>query len=61
MTELKPCPFCGGKNAWVAENRMDDLFIGYNVHCNGCGVETNYTKDKDKAIESWNRRAENDN
>lgn len=56
--ELKPCPFCGSKNVRVAENRMDYLFIGYSVHCDGCGVETSYTKDKDKAIEAWNRRAE---
>lgn len=57
-TKLKPCPFCGSENVWIAENRMDYLFIGYSVHCNGCGVETSYTKDKDKAIERWNRRAE---
>ena len=59
--ELKPCPFCGSKSVWVADNILDYLFIGYNVHCNGCGAETRYTKDRDKAIERWNRRAENDN
>ena len=57
---LKPCPFCGSKSVWVADNILDYMFIGYNVHCNGCGAETRYTKDRDKAIERWNRRAEND-
>lgn len=56
--ELKPCPFCGSENVRVAENRMDYLFIGYSVHCNRCGAETSYTKDKDKAIEAWNKRTE---
>lgn len=60
VEELKPCPFCGSNSIWVADNIMDDLFIGYNVHCNGCGAETMYTTDKDKAIEKWNGRAKND-
>ena len=50
MTELKPCPFCGGK----ATERYECL-NGVFVQCNECGVSTHVSSSVD-AIETWNRR-----
>lgn len=60
MSELKPCPFCGGKGylcqipsasggdryIWIAKCSTDD----------GCGVEFPGTSRKVDAIKEWNRR-----
>ena len=48
MTELKPCPFCGG-NAYLAN-------FSNRVCCSMCGVFVDEKCDKD-AIAAWNRRA----
>lgn len=63
MAELKPCPFCGGKNISI---RIYDPFDGYqgnlSVHrvwCRNCWAQ-NERKDVMDAIEAWNRRAHDD-
>lgn len=64
MTELKPCPFCGG------EARLHHGANGINqtsfVMCDRCRVRnegteisTLYSSDE-KAIDAWNRRADDD-
>lgn len=64
--ELKPCSFCGGE-AEIREYDNRDIH-GYKVgveYAVGCkdddsnclmGDETPLYKDKNKAIEKWNRR-----
>ena len=58
MDELKPCPFCGGK-AYL------DLYIlpkyEYVIRCNVCSLEFGLYlgRNKEEAIEAWNRRADN--
>lgn len=70
MTELKPCPFCGGKMALVV-CREPNYFEGklngyqYQVVCDassgkGCGASCGYQDDLETAIKEWNRRTEND-
>ena len=56
MAELKPCPFCGTKNAHLRVN-LDHF---YYVLCekDGCHVRTDGHLNKEAAIEAWNRRAE---
>jgi Lar family restriction alleviation protein len=48
VTELKPCPFCGGEA--YAPDRTTWL------RCRECGCETNYFETLEEAIEAWNRR-----
>jgi len=57
MRELKPCPFCGGKDIAsydVSDYNMDSS-PEWNVYCNDCGGEYKDI-DKDKAEDGWNMR-----
>jgi len=72
MTELKPCPFCGGKARYVIsshENR--DTTKWHKIMCENvfeCGAEmgtaisawqANYKEDVERLKEQWNRRINN--
>jgi len=63
QTELKPCPFCGGKAKQLSGGLLKSLVI-----CTSCGCQTMpyyntidyYGKTKsaeEKATYTWNRRA----
>ena len=60
INELKPCPFCGGEEAYLTKNCYGQNY----VRCPKCGAvvwgsdDENLTKKR--AIELWNRRAKND-
>lgn len=56
MADLKSCPFCGG-SAFIPKSDSGDLLPW--VVCIECGVETEYCETVEKAIEAWNRRADN--
>ena len=67
--ELKPCPFCGGQAELVTGYQEHILFYDTKyvyVRCKNCKAETDsvnlsaYYSAKDKAIENWNRRENND-
>lgn len=64
MTEqLKPCPFCGGNNMDIEEFTIDFAFdIGYIIRCRDCGctLKSIENNSEQKAIEAWNRRANDD-
>jgi Lar family restriction alleviation protein len=54
MSELKPCPFCGG------DARLDEQEIGVHfVHCPACDVDGPWRGQgaKDAIIAAWNSRA----
>ena len=70
MAELKPCPFCGGNDLFVEESpaMVCGNHMWYIVHSasskdcvlvNGFGEFITAPKftTKEKAIEAWNRRA----
>lgn len=52
--DLKPCPFCGGV-AMISKDMIGD----YRVECYHCFAHTFYEDSEEKAIEEWNRRADN--
>ena len=52
MTDLKPCPFCGGK-ANLREYQID-----FRVMCSECGCRAKLCSTEKEAVEAWNRREE---
>ena len=60
MTELKPCPFCGG----VAVTRYDDDGVWFYIECGNENclilVQGQWHTDMNEAKKEWNRRADND-
>lgn len=56
MSELKPCPFCGGEAS--VEIKWGNWFL---VRCNNCPCDLgrSWFPKKRQAIEAWNRRSEN--
>lgn len=67
MTDLKPCPFCGGEARIYKQMRSDPPchYMVYLAICDMCGCRTkDYTCDgyygetfeQKDVIESWNRR-----
>lgn len=56
MTELKPCPFCGGE-AEIEKDMFGKWHIDvFFVKCKNCGVQTKKERYKADAIYKWNRR-----
>lgn len=61
MTELKPCPFCGG------EAEITEYHLSYEVECSACEATlatsfSIYADDDEKSsvrnelVKAWNRR-----
>lgn len=59
MTELKPCPFCGGE-AGISEVEEESLgyneIINYEVGCPRCRIETLALRDLNDVIKRWKTR-----
>lgn len=54
MTELKPCPFCGGEAYIGFESRFPALDNG--VFCTECPAKMVFGENMDEVIKTWNRR-----
>lgn len=54
-TELKPCPFCGGK-AWIGQGGDDGSVCAYWCFCFDCATESQHFSSQEMAIDAWNRR-----
>lgn len=52
MTELKPCPFCGGKAG------LEQISDAYWVECGKCGASSVFCGQPEPAIDAWNTRAD---
>ena len=67
MTELKPCPFCGGE-VTIKEYHNPFAFldgamrgeIGWYIDCDDCEVVMLNEYCEEDLIEHWNRRVNND-
>lgn len=56
MSELKPCPFCGGEaEAYNCGPWLRDHFMWY-VKCSGCSSMTPNKPTEAEAVEAWNTR-----
>ena len=60
-TELKPCPFCGEFACKAIRLPLHGEELRYKIVCSCCSIQTVAETDIDKAIEAWNRRAEDGN
>lgn len=64
--KLKPCPFCGCNEEFVAvipRRTMiaeKDVKNVYQIICTKCGAKTGSKKTEKEAEEAWNRRTGND-
>lgn len=57
MTELKPCPFCGGDEIYLTVASTVGKVYWAKVDCNRCFCGTSKKDTEEDAIEAWNRRA----
>lgn len=53
MSELLPCPFCGGEAQFVEED--DEIAIWCLGECHVCGGY-HEPEQRERAIAAWNRR-----
>lgn len=65
MADLKPCPFCGGKAAFVPravnlalQKDPTDPKFGVSVICGRCGSESPNMVDEAHAAAKWNARTD---
>ena len=61
MHDIKPCPFCGGKDIVVRPVQYAGIVkTHFYVQCRECFAQSGmgWTA-KARAIEAWNRRADN--
>lgn len=56
--KLKPCPFCGNTNPIIQRRYVAQSKSIYAVQCGKCYARMVFLDRKYKAIEAWNRRAE---
>ena len=60
MSELKPCPFCGGEAAGVIYHNEECTYIRHYVRCRRCDARTGKHKTYEFAENAWNRRDDNE-
>lgn len=55
--EVKPCPFCGGKEI-VIDKYKHKVGDRYRIFCAGClaMIDPGYAQDKHTVMEMWNKR-----
>lgn len=58
MTELKPCPFCGGEAHVFHDSLRPQETYPCRVYCDNCWAEVDSYSTEAEAIAAWNTRAE---
>lgn len=57
MSDLKPCPFCGGKAEVYETTDSCGRNVSYMVECEKCEAGSGYYDgDRQLAIDAWNKR-----
>ena len=57
MTELKPCPFCGGEAEMLTAESMNGGYL-FGIMCNDCRSRGDVYGTEAEAIAAWNTRYE---
>jgi Lar family restriction alleviation protein len=57
MSELLPCPFCGGTDLKIKTGMIDGEHAVSAVYCMTCAGSGAFAEIQDHAVETWNRRA----
>ena len=58
-TELKPCPFCGGKALYGKyEEGTDYIYTYHRIECVKCGANIDHNYISENVIKKWNNRYE---
>ena len=57
MTELKPCPFCGGEAEMLTAESMHGGYL-FGIMCNDCRSRGDIYDNEAEAIAAWNSRAD---
>jgi Lar family restriction alleviation protein len=52
MSDLKACPFCGGKDVYTQKTK----YKLWQVECFSCCMKTQAVSTEDTAIKAWNTR-----
>ena len=55
MTEIKPCPFCGGEATFISDHRGEDIACQNDGCCTNPSTSDFYDT-YEEAIEAWNTR-----
>lgn len=58
--ELKPCPFCGGRDLaveWIELADRGEKRLEHAVQCRGCGADGPSGRTREEAASLWNTRA----
>ena len=56
MTELKPCPFCGGKLILRGKEERRAGIVEYYIYCHDCNCSTAGYRLMQGAFGAWNMR-----
>lgn len=58
MSDLKPCPFCGGKDVEIRDLKLGIYAINLGVYavCRRCGASIKSSHSIVDVIAAWNRR-----
>lgn len=53
MSEIKPCPFCGGRAEYWEDNQYQDRHV---IECQNCGTTRRSEYGYDSVLQDWNCR-----
>lgn len=61
MNKLKPCPFCGGEDIYLAANTIkadNGIHSDFYYFCGDCMAEGSVADTENNALLAWNKRNE---